>query len=75
MKDWDAELRPSPKPVHRIDKIKAANHSQDINAYKLGIKGVETTAIRNLYTHFRTVNREIRKCVFRDSDSFQSANS
>ncbi|MFA6816184.1 MAG: hypothetical protein WCS73_07825 [Lentisphaeria bacterium] len=33
--DRTAELRPSPKPVPTIDKIEAANHSQNINAYRV----------------------------------------
>jgi len=68
--DMTAKLRSSPKPVHIIDKIKAANHSQDINAYRLGVKGVETAAIGDLCPRFRTASRKRAKYVFRDSDSF-----
>jgi len=59
--DRTVELRPSPKIVPIIDKIEASNHSQDINAYRLGIKGVKTAAIENLYPRFRTVGREREK--------------
>jgi len=43
---------------------------KSINACRLGVKGVKTAAIGDLYPRFRTASGERGKYIFRDVDSF-----